>query len=257
MNAWPSYPDLAGKVAVVTGGSGGIGAATCLALAANGVKVVVSGRNSGAIEAVAQDIRQHGGTASGCAADCTRDEELRALHLHAEQAFGPADIVLAFAGGGIARPQPVQDVPERDWHSVMDGNLTATYLTLRAFLPRMIERRAGAIVTMASTAARLPSKSPAPYAAAKAGIIMLTRHLAAEAGPQGVRVNCLAPSAILTERTRRHIDGEQQRQIAALHPLGRLGQPEDVALAALFLVSASASWLTGLVLDVAGGRVMV
>jgi len=257
MTLWPTYPDLAGKVAVVTGGSGGIGAATCAALAANGVKVVVSGRNTAAIEAVALDIREQGGQASGCAADCTREDELLALRQHVEAVFGPAEIVIAFAGGGIARPQPVHEVPEQDWHSTVDGNLTATWLTLRSFLPRMIERRAGAIVTMASAAARLPSKSPAPYAAAKAGIIMLTRHLAAEAGAQGVRVNCVAPSAILTARTRRHISEEQQRQIASLHPLGRLGQPEDVALATLFLASASAAWITGVTLDVAGGRVMI
>ena len=257
MNAWPSYPDLAGKVAVVTGGSGGIGAAACMALAANGVKVVVSGRNGEALDAVVQDIRQHGGEASAQAADCTREAELEALRQHAERVFGPADIVMAFAGGGIARPQPVHEVPERDWHAAVDGNLTATYLTLRSFLPRMLERRSGAIVTMASTAARLPSKGPAPYAAAKAGIIMLTRHLAAEAGPLGVRVNCVAPSAILTPRNRRLIDEAQQRQIAAMHPLGRLGTPEDVAHSALFLASASAAWLTGLVLDVAGGRVML
>jgi 3-oxoacyl-[acyl-carrier protein] reductase len=256
VNPWPTYPDLAGKVAVVTGGSGGIGATSCAALAANGVKVVVSGRDSEALEAVLQDIRRSGGEASAHPADCTRETELQALRAHAEQVFGPADIVLAFAGGGIARPQPVQEVPEPEWRAVVDGNLTATYLTLRSFLPRMLERHSGAIVTMASTAARLPSKGPAPYAAAKAGVIMLTRHLAAEAGPHGVRVNCLAPSAILTARNLRLIDEVQRRQIAAMHPLGRLGTPEDVALAALFLASASAAWLTGLVLDVAGGRVM-
>jgi 3-oxoacyl-[acyl-carrier protein] reductase len=219
--------------------------------------VVVSGRNTGALEAVAQGIRQSDGQASAHAADCTCEAELQALRQHAEQVFGPADIVLAFAGGGIARPQPVHEVPERDWHAVVDGNLTATWLTLRSFLPRMLERRGGAIVTMASTAARLPSKGPAPYAAAKAGIIMLTRHLAAEVGPQGVRVNCVAPSSILTARNLRLIDEAQQRQIASMHPLGRLGTPEDVAHSALFLASASAAWLTGLVLDVAGGRVMI
>ena len=145
---------------------------------------------------------------------------------------------------------------EEDWHSTVDGSLTATFLTLKAFLPGMTERGGGSVVTMASSAARVPTGAPAPYAAAKAGVVMLTRHVAQEVAPRGVRVNCLAPHTVLVERTRRVIPEERRLQMAEEIPLGRLGDPEDVALAALFLASESSSWITGVTLDVAGGWIM-
>jgi 3-oxoacyl-[acyl-carrier protein] reductase len=109
---------------------------------------------------------------------------------------------------------------------------------------------------MASSAARFPTGAPAPYAAAKAGVIMLSRHLASEVGEHGVRVNCLAPHTILTERIRRVMPEDRQRQIEAQSPLGRLGTPEDVGLATLFLASDASAWITGVTLDVAGGGVV-
>jgi 3-oxoacyl-[acyl-carrier protein] reductase len=121
----------------------------------------------------------------------------------------------------------------------------------------MLERGRGAIVTMASSAARLPGLgAPAAYMAAKAGVIMLTRQVASEAGPRGVRANCLAPHTILTEQIRQVAPEEWREQMAAAIPLRRLGTPEDVAQAAVFLASDSAAWLTGVTLDVAGGFVM-
>jgi 3-oxoacyl-[acyl-carrier protein] reductase len=254
---YPTYPDLAGKVAVVTGGSRGIGAATCRLLAANGARIVVNGRDQAAIDQVVYDIQHSGGEAIGVAADCTDFTAVERLRQQTEQAFGMVDVLVIFAGGGIARPGPIQHVTEEEWRSSIDGNLTATFFVIKSFLPGMIERGRGSIVTMASAAARLPSRAPAPYAAAKAGIIMLTRHVANEVGQYGIRINCVSPSAILTERTQQHMSAAQQQQIAAIHPLGRLGVPEDVALTTLFLASASSSWLTGLTIDVAGGRVMV
>jgi 3-oxoacyl-[acyl-carrier protein] reductase len=129
---------------------------------------------------------------------------------------------------------------------------------LKTFLPRMIERRAGSILTMASSAGRTPTPAaPAPYMAAKAGIVMLTRHVASQDAQHGIRVNCLSPSTVLTERTSRQMPDEIRQRFTALHPLGRLGEPKHVAEAACFLASDSASWLTGVVLDVAGGAVMV
>jgi 3-oxoacyl-[acyl-carrier protein] reductase len=171
--------------------------------------------------------------------------------------LGPAEVLAAFVGGGRARPGPVADVPEEDWRSTVDGSLTATFLTLKSFLPGMTQRRRGAIVTMASSAARLPGLgAPAPYAAAKAGVIMLTRQVASEVGRHGVRVNCLAPHTILTEQIQRVAPQEWREKMAAAIPLGRLGTPEDVARAAMFLASDSAAWITGVTLDVAGGYVM-
>jgi 3-oxoacyl-[acyl-carrier protein] reductase len=118
----------------------------------------------------------------------------------------------------------------------------------------MIERGCGSIVTRASSAARFSTGAPSPYAAAKAGMIVLTREAASEVGQRGVRVNCLAPHTVLVERTRRFMPEERRRQIAAGIPLRRLGTLEDVALATLFFASESSSWITGVTLDVAGGK---
>jgi 3-oxoacyl-[acyl-carrier protein] reductase len=253
----PTYPDLAGKVAVVTGGSGGIGAATCRLLAANRARVAVNGRDPARLQPVVDAIRQGGGEAVGVAADCTDPAAVERMRQQVEQELGPADVLAAFVGTGRARPGPVADVPEPDWRSTVDGSLTATFLTLKSFLPGMLERGRGAIVTMASSAARLPGLgAPAPYVAAKAGVVMLTRQVASEAGPAGVRVNCLAPHTILTEQLQRQAPQEWRDQMAAAVPLRRLGTPEDVARAAVFLVSDSAAFLTGVTLDVAGGFVM-
>jgi 3-oxoacyl-[acyl-carrier protein] reductase len=254
---YSTYPDLAGKVAVVTGGSGGIGAATCGLLAANGVKVVVNGRDEAKIDAVVDTIQAAGGEAVGVAADCTDLAAIEQMRQQAEEELGLVEVVAAFAGGGRARPGPVAQTTEEEWHSTVDANLTATFLTLKSFLPGMIERGGGSIITMASSAARFPTGATAPYAAAKAGVIMLSRQVANEVGKHSVRVNCLAPHMVLTERVQRFMPEEQQRQMAAAMPLGRLGTPEDVALAALFLASDSSSWITGVTLDVAGGRTIV
>jgi len=120
----------------------------------------------------------------------------------------------------------------------------------------MIDRRGGVIVTMASVAARLPGGAPIAYAAAKAGIVNLSQQVAKEVARHGIRVNCLAPSTVTNERMRAAIPLEQQDQMAALHPLGRLGEPQDVADAALWLASDASSWVTGITLDIAGGQVM-
>ena len=180
----PIYPDLAGKVAVVTGGSGGIGAATCRLLAANGARVVVNGRDQAKIDVVVDAIRATGGETIGVTGDCTDLDAVERLRQQVEQHLGPAEVLAAFVGGGRARPGPVADVPEEDWRSTVDGSLTATFLTLKSFLPGMIQRGRGAIVTMASSAARLPGLgAPAPYMAAKAGVMMLTRQVASGRAP--------------------------------------------------------------------------
>jgi 3-oxoacyl-[acyl-carrier protein] reductase len=257
-NKVPIYPDLAGKVAVVTGGSGGIGAATCRLLAANGARVVVNGRDQARIQAVVDAIHATGGEAIGVTGDCTDLAAIERLRQQVEHDLGPAEVLAAFVGGGRARPGPVADVPVEDWQSTVDGSLTATFLTLKSFLPGMTQRGRGAILTMASSAARLPGLgAPAPYVAAKAGVVMLTRQVASEVGRHGVRVNCLAPHTILTEQIQRVAPEEWREKMAAAIPLGRLGTPEDVALAAVFLASDSAAWLTGVTLDVAGGYVMI
>jgi 3-oxoacyl-[acyl-carrier protein] reductase len=254
--SWPTYADLAGKVALVTGGSRGLGATACRALAANGVKVAVNGRDPSAIDAVVREITDAGGEAMPAPADCTDASALTQLRSDVEQQLGPVYALLAFAGGG-RQPQPVAEISEDEWRADLERNLTATFLTVKTFLPGMTTRRAGSIVTMASVAARLPGGAPIAYAAAKAGIIVFSQQVAKEAGPSQVRVNCLAPSTVLTERMQEAIPAEQQRRMVAMYPLGRLGVPADVANASLFLASDASSWITGVTLDIAGGQVMV
>jgi len=253
----PNYPDLAGKVAVVTGGSGGIGAATCRLLAANGVKVAVHGRDEAKIDAVVDEIRSSEGQAIGATADVRDFAAIERMRQRVEAELGPVEVLAAFAASGGPAPGPTAQITEEEWRSAIDGNLTSAFLTLKSFLPAMIERGRGSMVTMASSAGRVPTPAPTAYAAAKAGVVMLSRQVAGEVGEHGVRVNCLAPDSILTERTRSYMSEDQQRQWAAMFPLGRMGAPEDVALATLFLASESSSWLTGVTLDVAGGKVMV
>ena len=252
----PHYPDLAGKVALVTGGSRGIGAATCRALAANGVKVAVNGRDRAAIESVVAEIAADGGTAVAAPGDVTDEVAVRNMRDVVEHALGPAEILAAFAGGQ-GTPVPTTQLGLDQWRAVIESDLTSVYLTVSAFLPAMIERGGGAIITMPSAAGRQPGRANAAYAAAKAGVGMLTKHLANEVGRHGVRVNCLAPSAVLNDRMQRFMSAEQLDELATAFPLGRIGQPNDVAQAVLYLASSASSWVTGVTLDLTGGRVIV
>ena len=253
----PTYPDLAGKVAVVTGGSKGIGAATCRLLGRQGARVAVNGRDEAAIAKLVAEINAAGGQAIGVVADCCDFRAVEGMRERTERELGPVDVLVAYAGGFSAYT-PAHLIDEHEWRSVLDSNLTATFLTVKSFLPGMLERRRGSIITMASNAARfLDILTTASYAAAKAGIVMFSRHVAKETGQYGVRVNCVAPATVLSDRVRRIMSDARRQEVAALSPLGRMGVPEDVALATLFLASDSSSWLTGVTLDVAGGRIML
>jgi 3-oxoacyl-[acyl-carrier protein] reductase len=250
------FPDLAGKVAVVTGGSRGIGAATGRYLAENGVRVALVSRDGSALDTVVEEIRWCGGTAIAVPADCTDPAALTTLRDRVEREFDEVDIVVAFAGGGGA-PRSSVDMPVDEWRRILDGDLTATFLTVQAFLPSMVDRGRGAVVTMSSAAGRLPSRANVAYAVAKAGVAMLTRHLAAEVAGAGVRLNCLAPSAVRNEKMSRAMSEEQIAKLGGSFPLGRVGVPDDVAAATAFLVSDASSWITGVTLDIAGGKIIL
>jgi 3-oxoacyl-[acyl-carrier protein] reductase len=251
----PYHPDLAGRVALVTGGSRGIGAATCQTLAARGVRVAVNGRDRAAIDAVVAKITADGGTAVAAPGDVTDESAVRAMRDAIEHTLGPVRILAAFAGGQGA-PVPTTHLGPDRWREVITSDLTSVHLTVTAFLPTMIEQGTGTIITMSSTAGRRPGGANIAYAAAKAGVVMYTQHLANEVGRHGIRVNCLAPSAVLNDRMRQYMSAEQLEELAAGYPLGRLGHPDDIAQAVLYLASDASSWITGVTLDLTGGRVV-
>ncbi|MGI8559681.1 MAG: SDR family NAD(P)-dependent oxidoreductase [Solirubrobacteraceae bacterium] len=250
------YPDLDGRVAVITGGSRGIGAATARALAANGAAVAIIARDQGPLTALAEAIQAQGGRALSVQADCTVQVELEQAARTIGERLGAPDILAAFAGGQGAPVATVQETVAH-WREVIDANLTTTFLTVRAFLPEMLEHRRGAIITMSSSAARQAARTNAAYAVAKAGVIAFTRQLASETAREGIRVNCIAPASTENERMRTAMSEQQRQQLAASFPLGRIAQPNDIAQAAVFLASDAASWITGITVDVAGGKIML
>ena len=250
--------DLRERVALVTGSSRGIGAAIASLFAEHGAAVVVHGRDADAVGTVTARIVETGGRAIPAITDLGRYEDVETMRGGIEQRLGPVDILVANAGGSPVPPALLEDITEADWRASVDANLTATFFTVKAFLPSMKLHRRGNVITMSSAAARRPTaQSPMAYAAAKAGIDLLTKEIAAQAGPHGVRVNCLAPETILTERNQQQIPEAVQEQLRLTHPVQRLGTPDDVAQAALFLASDHSSWISGITLDVAGGAVLV
>jgi 3-oxoacyl-[acyl-carrier protein] reductase len=250
--------DFDDRVALVTGSSRGIGAAIARLLASHGARVAIHGRDEEAVRAVTAQITASGGHALAVTADVTNFEQIKTMEQVIDQELGPIDILVANAGGSTVRPGPIEDLSGADWRNEVDANLTATFLTIKAVLPGMKRRGHGIIVTMSSAAARRPSaQSPVAYAAAKAGIELLTKAVALQAGPAGVRANCVAPETILTERNEQQIPDAVKEQLRLTHPVQRLGSPDDVAHAVLYLASQSSSWVSGVTLDVAGGSVVV
>jgi 3-oxoacyl-[acyl-carrier protein] reductase len=250
--------ELRDRIALVTGSSRGIGSAIARLFAAEGAAVVVHGRDDDAVATVRAEIEGSGGRVFSLTADLADYEQVEGMRDSIERELGPVDTLVANAGGSPIRPGPLEEITEQAWRASVDANLTTTFLTIKAFLPGMKERNRGTIITMSSAAARRPHPgSPIAYAAAKAGIELLTKDLAAQAGPYGVRANCIAPETILTERNQQEIPEEIQDQLRQNHPIRRLGTPEDVARTALFLASVSSAWISGITVDIAGGSVLV
>lgn len=246
------------KVVLVTGSSRGIGAAIAGEFVRAGARVVVHGRDERTVQETGASIKKEGGTAISLTADVADFAAIEQMRRAIEDRMGPVDILVANAGGNFTPPAALEDIPEDGWRATIDGNLLATFLTLKSFLPGMKARRSGVIITISSTAGRKPdARSPIAYGAAKAGIVLMTQDVAAQAGPFGIRANCIAPETILTEQNRERISQPQQEALVDVHPLKRLGTPQDVATAAVFLASDNAAWITGVVLDVAGGAVMI
>jgi 3-oxoacyl-[acyl-carrier protein] reductase len=252
------YGDLQDRVVLVTGSSRGIGAAIAAAFAEVGARVVLHGRDQAALAAERDRIEGLGGRALAVTGDVTRAADLDRMREQISATYGPVDVLVANAGSTGSRPMPIEEITEADWRADVDRNLTATFLTVKCFLPEMKRRGSGSIITVSSASGRRASAHTlVAYGAAKAGVQIFTQDLAAQVGPAGIRANCLAPETILTENNLAWIPAEQRDRLADMHPVRRLGTPQDVARAALFLASEQSGWISGVVLDIAGGAILV
>jgi 3-oxoacyl-[acyl-carrier protein] reductase len=243
--------DLTGQTALVTGASGGIGGAIARALHRQGAEVMLAGTRLDALRALAAELaeRTHIGVAD--LADPTAADRLAK---EAEAAMGRVDILVNNAG--ITRDALTLRMSEEDWQEVLQVNLTSAFRLVRAVLRGMVRRRHGRIIGVASVVAIGGNPGQANYAAAKAGMIGMSKSIAAEGAGRGITVNCVAPGLIETAMTHRLTTDQRTRLIAAI-PAGRLGAPEEVAAAVIYLASTEAAYVTGQTLHINGGMIMV
>ncbi len=245
---------LDGKVALVTGASRGIGRAVAIRLAKSGAKIAVNyAGNQAAAEEVKQIIEQNGGEAILVQADISNAESVDAMVAAVMEAFGRIDILVNNAG--ITRDTLLMRMKEADWNAVIQTNLTGVFYVTKAVSKIMMKQRSGKIVNMSSVVGLMGNAGQANYAAAKAGVIGFTKSMAKELAARNITVNAIAPGFIATDMTA-VLSDKVKEDLATKIPMGRLGEADDIANAVLFLVSDSASYITGQTLNVDGGMVM-
>jgi 3-oxoacyl-[acyl-carrier protein] reductase len=245
--------DLNGKVAIVTGASKGIGAGIAKSLAAAGAAVAVNYASSrDGAERVVADIKAKGGKAIAVKGDVAKAEDVRRLFAETRKAFGRIDVLVNNAG--IYRFQPLEDVTEDEFHRLFNTNVLGTILATREAV-KHFGASGGSVINISSVASEDAVPTASVYSATKGAVDAVTRVLAAELGPRKIRVNAIAPGGVETEGTHAAgvIGSDFEKQMVARTPLGRLGQPDDVARVAVFLASDDAAWLTGERLAASGG----
>jgi len=243
--------DLTGKAALVTGASGGIGGAIARALHGAGAVVGLSGTREAPLAALAAEL---GGRAQVLACDLSDAAAVEALPKRAAEAMGTVDILVNNAG--ITRDNLFMRMSDAEWQAVIDVNLTSTFRLCRGVLRPMMKARWGRIVNVTSIVGTTGNPGQGNYAAAKAGIAGMSKALAQEVASRGITVNCIAPGFIATAMTDK-LNEEQKARISAQIPAGRMGTPEEIAAAALYLSSPEAGYVTGATLHVNGGMAMV
>ncbi len=244
--------DLRGKVALVTGGSKGLGLAMARGFAEAGADVVISSRHADELEkAIPQILDSTGTKAKFCVADMTQRSDVAKLAKSAIEAFGRVDILINNAGSNV--PEPVENMTDEKWDQIVELNLSSCMSLSRALIPQMKSRKWGRIIHISSIMGLVSKAGRGAYSATKSGLIGLGRAMALELGPHGITVNCIAPGPFLTDLPMSVLSKAEQEAFAERTALGRWGQPRELAGPALFLASDAGSYVTGTVLTVDGG----
>jgi NAD(P)-dependent dehydrogenase (short-subunit alcohol dehydrogenase family) len=244
---------------MITGAGQGMGLAIARALHREGARVLLMDVNAGAVAGAAKEIDPHGARAIGRRGDVSKPEEVQALVREMKALWGTVDILVNNAGGALHTPHALEEIREKDWNLVVDVNLKGAFLCCQAVIPEMARQGRGVIVNMSALAGHWrASLAGVQYVAAKAGVEGLTRQLAYDWGKAGIRVNAVAPTVTLTgDRIQglweRKSEEEKKKVLSAI-PLGRLGTMEEVASVVVFLASDESSFITGVTIDVNGGR---
>ena len=249
---------LKGKVALITGGTSGIGSATAVRFAREGAAVVITGRNTERGDQVVRDIAANGGEALFIQADVRFADQCRNAVDQTLERFGKIDVL--FNNAGVFHPRTVPECTEEEWDDTLDSSLKGAFLMSKFALPSMIERGSGSIIHTSSGWGILGGDGAAAYCAAKGGLIIMAKAMAIDHGPQGIRVNCVCPGDVLTpmlhdDAAKRGLSWEEYAAGAVERPLGRIGTVDEIADAVLFLASDESSFVTGEALVVDGGGV--
>ena len=249
---------LEGKVALITGGTSGIGTATAKRFAIEGAAVAITGRNPERGEQVVQDIAGNGGEALFIRSDVRSAEDCRQAVDQTLERFGKIDVL--FNNAGVLHPRSVPECTEEEWDETIDSSLKGAFLMSKYALPSMIERGSGSIIHTSSGWGVLGGDKAAAYCADKGGLIVMAKAMAIDHGPDGIRVNCVCPGDVMTpmlpdEAAKRGMSWDDYAIGAADRPLGRVGTPEDIANAVLYLASDESSFVTGEALVVDGGGI--
>lgn len=246
---------LDGKVAIVTGGGGGIGSATARRMAAEGASVVVVDVDGAAAGATVDGVMASGGTAARFVADVSDPSDVQDMVAFAVSTFGSLDVLHnnAAAGTAVGRDADVVHVDLDIWHEILSVNLTGPMLGCRFAVPEMLRRGGGVIINTASVAGQLAEREHVSYGVSKAGLILLTKHVAVRYGKRGIRCNAIAPGVVVTPRARARRDAAWFEGMGRIHHTPRLGEPDDVARLATFLASDGAAFINGSVVNIDGG----
>ena len=249
---------LDGKVALITGGNSGIGSATAALFAKEGAFVVVTGRNQERGEQVAQAINDDGGTAMFIRSDVRFAEDCRMAVERTLERFGRIDVL--FNNAGVLYAGTVPECTEEEWDETIDSSLKGAFLMSKYALPSMIQRGSGSVIHTSSGWGILGGERAAAYCAAKGGLVVMTKAMAIDHGPHGIRVNCVCPGDVDTpmlpdDAEKRGLEWDDYMAGASDRPLGRVGTAEEIARAVLFLASDDASFITGEALVVDGGGI--